>query len=211
MLVIFELEDTAPKVTLNFTLPNNTESFCPQLVVYWRGRVRMMLECRNPEYILHLNLTLGGNFSVCRIALNGGRNVALEGTATLYFNKVPVPNRDPSHQPSVLNKNPTGFYIEKRGIALTWELLFEKPRNIYELLLITCRNPNRTMSKFDLEMIDFDNKSVYTYNSTEASGFHHYASGKIYKEIWRIIIRSVDVLSFCGIYAYGDDAACTNP
>lgn len=76
-----------------------------------------------------------GNYCFCAL----GRNVILEGTAGLYLNQVPMPVRDPSLQPSFINTSPTGLYLEERGINITWELIFEQPRDIFEVYLTTCR------------------------------------------------------------------------
>lgn len=59
------------------------------------------------------------------------------------------------------------------------------------------------MSSFELQLINYDSETVYTYTPVVNNIYKHSIIGTVFKEIWRIGIHSPDVLGICGIYAYG--------
>ncbi|XP_059174778.1 uncharacterized protein LOC131954945 [Physella acuta] len=176
---------------------------CLHFKTFWIRNSTLEIECKITELILEVKIVFGLFVPICRIRVNGGRNVLKESSVDIFSNGQIVKNMASLHYKKALNGNAEDglcFSLERHA---KWESTFQWPRIIKQVVIHICETFTSDTVNFKIEFFNTGDQIKFIKIVNYFS--YRYAINIVNSgEIVKIVLSSSETLAVSEFEVLGD-------
>ncbi|XP_059143423.1 uncharacterized protein LOC131930815 [Physella acuta] len=196
-------KDERAKITLIYTTADHGDWVCDQQLTYDLDDLNMVVECKTITAAKTFTVKFDEDIYVCKIHINGGRNIARGGFSSIIVNGV-VTESDINDRMVIDQIVKDDCYVKHLPDSkITWVTEFYMPPTVVEVLVYTADQDGQKMSDFTIDIEADEEAEDVNYKSQKFQNVHSVLV-RPPRKIRKIEITTTGTLVLCELQVYGE-------
>ncbi|XP_059168187.1 uncharacterized protein LOC131950155 [Physella acuta] len=177
---------------------NGNENKCPESTHFRVDSYNIEVLCKSKLVVTEIKIIFNSNASICELRVNGGRDLTKEANFAISFDSH-------SHSINYVHENieENCLIIKRPGKKISLESKFDWPREVYQIVIHTQETSDTSLNNIIVEMFNDEDRLVFSRVLDHFAFIHEFNFDK-HDFIMKIVLSTSNVLSMCGIQAYGE-------